>query len=135
MSRNRNEISSLTEFISRVQVITAEGEKKASRCIKEAADVLAESPLSIQLRYLQTLQSISEEQNHTVVLPIPKNMLLNMGLGGGNGQVSGGDSEIKPPATGLPIQTTASNQSTPTETNVTLEKDLLIQLNGGNTQF
>jgi erythrocyte band 7 integral membrane protein len=40
-------------------VIAAEGEQKASRALKEAADVIAESPNALQLRYLQTLNSIS----------------------------------------------------------------------------
>lgn len=47
---------------------------KASRSLKEAADVLTESPSSLQLRYLQTLQSVSEEQNHTVIFPLPSNL-------------------------------------------------------------
>lgn len=41
-----------------VQVIAAEGEQKASRALREAAEVIAESPCAIQLRYLQTLNSI-----------------------------------------------------------------------------
>ncbi|EPB79204.1 hypothetical protein ANCCEY_01731 [Ancylostoma ceylanicum] len=40
-------------------VIVAEGEQKASRALKEAAEVIAESPSALQLRYLQTLNSIS----------------------------------------------------------------------------
>ena len=41
------------------QVIAAEGEQKASKALKEAADVLQQSPSALQLRYLQTLNSIS----------------------------------------------------------------------------
>ncbi len=39
-------------------MIAAEGEQKASRALKEAADVITQSPSAIQLRYLQTLNSI-----------------------------------------------------------------------------
>ncbi|KAK6762031.1 hypothetical protein RB195_022937 [Necator americanus] len=44
---------------ARAKVIVAEGEQKASRALKEAAEVIAESPSALQLRYLQTLNSIS----------------------------------------------------------------------------
>ena len=48
---------------ARAKVIVAEGEQKASRALKEAAEVIAESPSALQLRYLQTLNSISAEKN------------------------------------------------------------------------
>lgn len=44
------------------QVIAAEGEQKASRALKEAAEVISESPSALQLRYLQTLTAISAEK-------------------------------------------------------------------------
>jgi len=56
-------------------VIVAEGEQKASRALKEAADVIAESPQAIQLRYLQTLNSISAEKNSTIIFPFPVDLL------------------------------------------------------------
>ena len=56
---------------ARAKVIAAEGEQKASRQLKEAADVIAESPIALQLRYLQTLTQISAEKNSTIVFPIP----------------------------------------------------------------
>ena len=57
------------------QVVAAEGEQKASRALKEAADVMAESPAALQLRYLQTLQSVSAEKNSTIIFPLPIDML------------------------------------------------------------
>ena len=60
---------------ARAKVIAAEGEQKASRQLKEAADVIAESPIALQLRYLQTLSNIAEEKNSTIVFPIPIEML------------------------------------------------------------
>ena len=58
---------------ARAKVIAAEGEQKASRQLKEAADVIAESPIALQLRYLQTLTQISAEHNSTIIFPIPSN--------------------------------------------------------------
>ncbi|CAF3024041.1 unnamed protein product [Rotaria socialis] len=62
---------------ARAKVIAAEGEQKASRQLKEAADVIAESPIALQLRYLQTLTQISAEKNSTIIFPVPIE-LLNM---------------------------------------------------------
>uniref|UniRef100_H2ZFR6 Band 7 domain-containing protein n=1 Tax=Ciona savignyi TaxID=51511 RepID=H2ZFR6_CIOSA len=60
---------------ARAKVIAAEGEMNASRKLKEAADVMSESPNSMQLRYLQTLTSISAEKNSTIIFPLPIDML------------------------------------------------------------
>ena len=57
------------------QVIAAEGELNASRCLKDASEVLAESPQALQLRYLQTLQMISTDRSSTIVFPIPMDIL------------------------------------------------------------
>ena len=57
-----------------IQVIAAEGEQKASRALKEAAEVISQSPAALQLRYLQTLTQISAEKNSTIVFPIPIEM-------------------------------------------------------------
>ena len=59
-----------------VQVIAAEGEHKASRALRLASEVLVESPAALQLRYLQTLTSISAENNSTIVLPVPHTLMF-----------------------------------------------------------
>lgn len=59
------------------QVIAAEGEQKASRALKEAADVITQSPAALQLRYLQTLNTISAEKNSTIIFPLPIEMMEN----------------------------------------------------------
>jgi regulator of protease activity HflC (stomatin/prohibitin superfamily) len=59
----------------RAKVIHAEGEYQAAEKLKDAAGVLAEEPLSIQLRYLSTLTEIGIDQNSTVVFPIPMDLL------------------------------------------------------------
>ncbi|XP_052789553.1 band 7 protein AGAP004871-like isoform X1 [Mya arenaria] len=60
---------------ARAKVIAAEGEQKASRALKEAADVMATSSAALQLRYLQTLSSISAEKNSTIIFPLPIDLL------------------------------------------------------------
>jgi len=56
---------------ARAKVIAAEGEHKASRALRQAAEVIMDSPAALQLRYLQTLNSISAENNSTIVFPVP----------------------------------------------------------------
>lgn len=60
---------------ARAKVIAAKGEMNAARALKEASDVIAESPQALQLRYLQTLQTISAEKNSTIIFPLPIDML------------------------------------------------------------
>jgi erythrocyte band 7 integral membrane protein len=60
---------------ARAKVIAAEGEMKASRGLKDAADIINESPIALQLRYLQTLTQIAAERNSTIVFPIPVELL------------------------------------------------------------
>jgi regulator of protease activity HflC (stomatin/prohibitin superfamily) len=55
----------------RAKIIHAEGELSASVKLGEAAAILAANPVSIQLRYLQTLTEIGVEKNTTIVFPLP----------------------------------------------------------------
>ena len=55
----------------RAKIIHAGGELEASKKLAEAAAVLATQPVSIQLRYLQTLTEIGVEKNTTIVFPLP----------------------------------------------------------------
>ena len=55
----------------RAKIINAEGEFQAAAKLAEAADVIARNPVTIQLRYLQTLLEIGSEQNSTIVFPLP----------------------------------------------------------------
>jgi len=56
---------------ARAKVIAAEGEQRASRALREAAEVLSDSPAALQLRYLQTLNAVAAEKNSTIIFPIP----------------------------------------------------------------
>src|SRR6476659_2235221 len=55
----------------RAKVISAEGEFQASERLTEAAIVMSENPIALQLRYLQTLLEIGSNNNSTIVFPAP----------------------------------------------------------------
>ena len=55
----------------RAKIIHAEGEFQASRKLADAAAVIAKEPNAIHLRFLQSLVEVAAENNHTVVLPLP----------------------------------------------------------------
>ena len=55
----------------RAKIIGAEGEYQAAAKLAEASDILSRNPMSLQLRYLQTLIEISTEKNSTVIFPLP----------------------------------------------------------------
>ena len=59
----------------RAKVIAAEGEFQASERLKDAADVMAASPMALQLRYLQTLLEIGATNASTIVFPAPIDIL------------------------------------------------------------
>ncbi|MFP6610350.1 MAG: slipin family protein [Deltaproteobacteria bacterium] len=62
----------------RAKVINAEGELQASSKLTEAAERLSTQPVSIQLRFLQTLTEIASEHNSTVVLPVPIDLISSL---------------------------------------------------------
>jgi regulator of protease activity HflC (stomatin/prohibitin superfamily) len=59
----------------RAKIISAEGEFQASERLHDAAVVLASQPVSVTLRYLQTLLEIGSNNNSTVVFPVPVDIL------------------------------------------------------------
>jgi len=59
----------------RSKVIHAEGEFQASQRLAEAATVMSQNPMALQLRYLQTLVEIAAEKNSTTIFPIPIDLL------------------------------------------------------------
>ncbi len=59
----------------RAKIIHAEGEQLAAENIAKAAEVLSKNPVSLQLRYLQTLVETSQEKNSTIVFPLPIDLL------------------------------------------------------------
>jgi regulator of protease activity HflC (stomatin/prohibitin superfamily) len=59
----------------RAKIIHADGEFEASTRLADAARVIASQPISLQLRYLQTLTEIASERNSTVIFPLPIDMI------------------------------------------------------------
>jgi uncharacterized protein (DUF3084 family) len=59
----------------RAKVIAAEGEFQAAQRLAEAAEIMGHSPITLQLRYLQTLAEIATEHNSTIVFPLPIDLL------------------------------------------------------------
>ncbi|MFP4481603.1 MAG: slipin family protein [Thermovirgaceae bacterium] len=70
----------------RAKIIAAEGELQAAEKLTEAAKMMEASPVTIQLRYLQTLNEVAAENNSTTLFPIPIDMLkaFTEKLGKGN---------------------------------------------------
>ncbi len=61
----------------RAKVIHADGEFQASEKLAAAAEVIAREPASMHLRFLQSLVQVAAENNHTVVLPVPVDLIAN----------------------------------------------------------
>lgn len=59
----------------RAKIIAAEGELQAAEKLTQAAVMMEESPITIQLRYLQTLREVAAENNSTTLFPIPIDMM------------------------------------------------------------
>jgi regulator of protease activity HflC (stomatin/prohibitin superfamily) len=55
----------------RAKVINADGEFQAAAKLSEAAQVLTQYPVAVQLRYLQTMREIASERNTTTFFPLP----------------------------------------------------------------
>ena len=62
----------------RAKIINAEGEFQAAAKLADAADVIGRNPVTLQLRYLQTLREIGANQNSTVVFPMPIDLVKPM---------------------------------------------------------
>ncbi|HLC03990.1 MAG TPA: slipin family protein [Anaerolineales bacterium] len=62
----------------RAKIVHAEGELDAAVKLTEAADLMSKHPVSVQLRYLQTLNEISVEKNSTIIFPVPVDILQGL---------------------------------------------------------
>jgi regulator of protease activity HflC (stomatin/prohibitin superfamily) len=72
----------------RAKIINAEGEFQAAAKLGDAADVIGRNPVTIQLRYMQTLREIGGNQNSTIVFPMPIDLMrpIVQALTGGSGE-------------------------------------------------
>jgi regulator of protease activity HflC (stomatin/prohibitin superfamily) len=72
----------------RAKIIHAEGEFQAAEQLRSAAEVIAEQPIAIQLRYLQTLIDVAAEKNSTILFPVPIDILQAIMPSNGGGSAS-----------------------------------------------
>jgi regulator of protease activity HflC (stomatin/prohibitin superfamily) len=63
----------------RAKIIHAEGELEASAKLSQAATIIAQEPVTVTLRYLQTLTEIASEKNSTIIFPLPIDLLNMLG--------------------------------------------------------
>ncbi|MGB3681372.1 MAG: slipin family protein, partial [Rubrobacteraceae bacterium] len=75
----------------RAKIITAEGEFQASQRLREAADTL-ETPQAMQIRLFQTLNEVANQQNSTIILPVPMDLFKPFMEGMDNSSNGSGDS-------------------------------------------
>ncbi len=73
----------------RAKIIHADGEFQASARLAEAGNVIAKEPVTLQLRYLQTLTEIASEKNSTIIFPLPID-LIRMFMRQDSDKLSGG---------------------------------------------
>jgi regulator of protease activity HflC (stomatin/prohibitin superfamily) len=100
----------------RAKIIHAEGEFQASQQLAEAAQVMDENPITIQLRYLQTLTEIGAEKNTTIVFPLPIDMLGQLFANGNNGAAAPAPAPTRPAPPRSPLTPpTPTPLSQPTE--------------------
>ena len=78
---------------ARALIISADAERRASRVLSEAAGIMAQNPQAMQLRFLQTISEVATEQNSTLVMPIPVELLSLFGRAAGGDPGNG-----RPPA-------------------------------------
>jgi regulator of protease activity HflC (stomatin/prohibitin superfamily) len=87
----------------RAKVIAAEGEFQAAQKLAEAADIMSRSPITLQLRYLQTLSEIATDHNSTTVFPVPIDLFepfIRMRNAADAIAAGGSPAPIAPPADG-----------------------------------
>ena len=73
----------------RAKIIHAEGEFQAAEKLAQAGAIMAKEPVTLQLRYLQTLTEVASERNSTLIFPIPIDlisMFMNRGASGQSGE-------------------------------------------------
>merc|ERR1719325_419638 len=80
---------------ARAKVIAADGEMRASKALREASKIIDESPSALQLRYLQTLNSIAAEKNSTIIFPVPIDFVSQFAGSKGGGSSGADENSMK----------------------------------------
>jgi regulator of protease activity HflC (stomatin/prohibitin superfamily) len=78
----------------RAKIINAEGEFQAAAKLSDAADVIGRNPVTIQLRYLQTLMEVSANPSSTIVFPLPLDVLQPL-IGAAQGRAGSAEADRK----------------------------------------
>jgi regulator of protease activity HflC (stomatin/prohibitin superfamily) len=94
-----------TERERRAKIIDAEGEFQAAAKLLEAADLISRNPVTIQLRYLQTLREIGGNENSTIVFPFPLDLLQALKAAGGEAGSAAGAAPGSAPGTAIVAET------------------------------
>jgi regulator of protease activity HflC (stomatin/prohibitin superfamily) len=82
---------------ARALMISADAERRASRLLSDAAAILSQNPGAMQIRFLQTVAAVATEQNSTLVMPIPVELLSMFGRPSG-GDPGNGWPAVPPPS-------------------------------------
>ncbi|HSK36194.1 MAG TPA: slipin family protein, partial [Actinomycetota bacterium] len=91
---------------ARALMISADAERRASRMLSDAAATLSQNPQAMQIRFLQTVTAVATEQNSTLVMPIPIELLSLIGRSGGGDPGNGRPAAPSPPAVPPPTSQT-----------------------------
>ncbi|MBI5475205.1 MAG: slipin family protein [Ignavibacteriales bacterium] len=59
----------------RAKIVHAEGELQASQKLSDAAEIISNNPIALQLRFLQTLTEVAADKNSTIIFPLPMDLL------------------------------------------------------------
>ncbi|MFC7343195.1 slipin family protein [Saccharopolyspora griseoalba] len=120
----------------RSRIISADGEFQASRKLADAAHVMSDTPQAMQLRLLETVVEVAAEQNSTLVLPFPVELLQFVDTVKGGGRAEAARSqEQRPAAAEEPAETSdaeAPEAEVPELPEHTAEHALPQQRSGGN---
>ncbi|HWK16602.1 MAG TPA: slipin family protein [Solirubrobacteraceae bacterium] len=81
----------------RAKIIDAEGEFQAAAKLLDAADLISRNPVTIQLRYLQTLREIGGNENSTIVFPFPLDLLQALRAASGDAGSAGEPTPVAAP--------------------------------------
>ena len=87
----------------RAKIIDAEGEFQAAAKLLDAADLISRNPVTIQLRYLQTLREIGGNENSTIVFPFPLDLLQALRAASGDAVSAGEPTPTVAPGPGTAI--------------------------------
>jgi regulator of protease activity HflC (stomatin/prohibitin superfamily) len=93
---------------ARALMISADAERRASRLLSDAAAILSQNPGAMQIRFLQTVAAVATEQNSTLVMPIPVELLSMFGRPSGGGPGNGWPA-VPPPS----VSPSPSSPATP----------------------